>query len=227
MILTDNQRRVLFFVNEYRQNNGIGPSFREILEILDVSSIRSVHVIVEQLTSKGYLENDQAKFRSLKLTNEGRRVLHLDSVKIGFSESFPTYRRGVSETYRKNGVSVLSTNSDLTYNGQRSIRAGGTTIQNSDSGIVLTDSKTKELPNNGAGNGNHPFLNFQNSTINMPLSSLDIDRIEKATSEYEYLLPVALSFVLIALFDKGSILWFFILTISILFTKKFNKLFKE
>ena len=69
MNLTPKQLRVLDFVRQYRENHGYSPTMQEIADELGVSKV-TVFEHVEALVSKGALERDPNKARSLLPVDE-------------------------------------------------------------------------------------------------------------------------------------------------------------
>lgn len=67
MNLTPKQLRVLDFVKDFRENQGFSPTMQEIADDLGVSKV-TVFEHVEALVSKGALERDPNKARSLSPT---------------------------------------------------------------------------------------------------------------------------------------------------------------
>lgn len=67
--LTKKQAEILDFVRRFIDNHGYSPSYREIGEAFELSSVATVAEHINTLQNKGYLENsDPGNARSLQLT---------------------------------------------------------------------------------------------------------------------------------------------------------------
>jgi len=67
MAITKRQRQVYDFISEFVQKNGYSPSFEEIGEGLNLSSLATVHKHVSNLEKKGLLTRDYNRSRSIDL----------------------------------------------------------------------------------------------------------------------------------------------------------------
>src|SRR6266478_6068088 len=67
MAITRRQRQVYDFISEFVQKNGYSPSFEEIGEGLDLSSLATVHKHISNLEKKGLLTRDYNRSRSIDL----------------------------------------------------------------------------------------------------------------------------------------------------------------
>lgn len=56
--LTKNEKRILEFITEYSEDQGVAPTFVEIQEHFGYKAINSVQQYVKQLKSKGHLETE-------------------------------------------------------------------------------------------------------------------------------------------------------------------------
>jgi repressor LexA len=65
MALTKRQRQVYEFIAGFVQKNGYSPSFEEIGEGLDLSSLATVHKHITNLEKKGLLRRDYNRSRSI------------------------------------------------------------------------------------------------------------------------------------------------------------------
>ena len=70
MILTDNQRTVLKFIQQYIASNGISPKLQEIAEGIGISSRGVAHRYVQALVDTGFLAIDKGKHRGIHLLKE-------------------------------------------------------------------------------------------------------------------------------------------------------------
>ena len=71
--LTKRQYAVFAFIAGFIVDKGYSPSFDEIGNGMDLSSLATVHKHIKTLTTKGYLTHDYNRSRSLKLTDEAER----------------------------------------------------------------------------------------------------------------------------------------------------------
>lgn len=72
--LTPKQKAVLDFIVEYRQEQGFAPSFREIAHALRLASPSTVHVHIQALKQRGYLQQkDDSSPRDLAPTDRAVR----------------------------------------------------------------------------------------------------------------------------------------------------------
>lgn len=71
--LSRRQQDVYDFVRLYIENNGYGPSIREIANNLMMASVSTAHTHVEKLILKGYLSNKSGGPRTLTLTKKGEQ----------------------------------------------------------------------------------------------------------------------------------------------------------
>jgi repressor LexA len=67
MAITRRQRQVYDFISEFVQRNGYSPSFEEIGQGLELSSLATVHKHISNLEKKGLLTRDYNRSRSIDL----------------------------------------------------------------------------------------------------------------------------------------------------------------
>lgn len=67
MAITKRQRQVYDFISEFVQKNGYSPSFEEIGQGLELSSLATVHKHISNLEKKGLLTRDYNRSRSIDL----------------------------------------------------------------------------------------------------------------------------------------------------------------
>lgn len=67
MALTKRQREVYDFIKAFIECMGYSPSFEEIGESLELSSLATVHKHISNLESKGLLKRDYNRSRSIEL----------------------------------------------------------------------------------------------------------------------------------------------------------------
>ncbi len=66
--LTKRQKEILDFIQDFLRDHGYAPSFREIAEYFELSSVSTVAEHISSLKGKGYLESEENMARSLQLT---------------------------------------------------------------------------------------------------------------------------------------------------------------
>jgi len=68
--LTKKQSEILRFISDYVKEYDYAPSYREIGEHFKISSPATIHQHIQTLKSKGFLDVDAQKARSIELTNK-------------------------------------------------------------------------------------------------------------------------------------------------------------
>ena len=66
--LTKRQKETLDFIQHFIAEHGYAPSFREIADYFELSSVATVAEHIQTLKHKGYLESEENMARSLQLT---------------------------------------------------------------------------------------------------------------------------------------------------------------
>ncbi len=66
--LTKRQRQILDYLEHFIEESGYAPSYREIAEYFELSSVATVAEHIESLSVKGYLQRQTNEARSLQLT---------------------------------------------------------------------------------------------------------------------------------------------------------------
>ena len=69
MALTEKQKKVLAFIEQFAQENGYPPSVREIGTAVGLTSTATVHGYLERLEKKGYLDRAALKTRAMRVVN--------------------------------------------------------------------------------------------------------------------------------------------------------------
>src|SRR3979411_197930 len=80
MAITKRQRQVYDFLQEFIQRNGYSPSFEEIGQGLELSSLATVHKHISNLEKKGLLTRDYNRSRSIDLIPPKGRLKQAMSV---------------------------------------------------------------------------------------------------------------------------------------------------
>lgn len=69
MALTEKQKRVLEFIEQFTKEQGYPPSVREIGAAVGLTSTATVHGYLERLEKKGYLDRAALKTRAMKVVH--------------------------------------------------------------------------------------------------------------------------------------------------------------
>jgi repressor LexA len=80
--LSERQRRIVAFLNEYVKENGYPPSIREIGAAAGISSTSVVSYNLKRLEEKGYISRDREVSRGLKLVTAGIQAISQDVIRI-------------------------------------------------------------------------------------------------------------------------------------------------
>lgn len=71
---------ILEYLNSYQDENGYPPSIREIGDRINVSSTSQVSFYLNKLREKEYIEKNDHKSRSLRITEEGMKLLGIEQI---------------------------------------------------------------------------------------------------------------------------------------------------
>jgi repressor LexA len=80
--LSERQKRIVEFLNEYVGKNGYPPSIREIGAAAGISSTSVVSYNLKRLEDKGYISRDKEVSRGLKLATQGRQTVSQALVRV-------------------------------------------------------------------------------------------------------------------------------------------------
>jgi len=83
MALTKKQRKILDYVESFVENNGYSPSYEEIAQAFDYSSLATVHEHLTNLETKGFLRKNYNKSRSLEVVRTDPNSLALEIPLLG------------------------------------------------------------------------------------------------------------------------------------------------
>lgn len=72
--LSEKQRAVLRFIEEFVGEKAYAPSYREMAEALELKSLSSIHKHVQALIRKGHLEMEERGARSVALPKSGEKL---------------------------------------------------------------------------------------------------------------------------------------------------------
>ncbi|WP_342535699.1 helix-turn-helix domain-containing protein [Lysinibacillus sp. FSL K6-1151] len=68
--LGDRKKQIIQFINDFRQQNTYAPTVREIADGVNLSSVSTVQRHLTSLVEKGYIEMEQFKPRTIRLTDK-------------------------------------------------------------------------------------------------------------------------------------------------------------
>src|SRR3954454_22925592 len=83
MALTKKQRQILDYVEGFVESNGYSPSYEEIAQAFDYSSLATVHEHLTNLEKKGLLRKNYNKSRSLEVVRTDPNSLALEIPLLG------------------------------------------------------------------------------------------------------------------------------------------------
>ena len=89
MALTRRQREVLDFISQFVDSRGYSPSFEEIAEGVQLSSLATVHKHIGNLEAKGLLKRDYNRARSIDLVKPKQQVRKSMVAAAGVSAGLP------------------------------------------------------------------------------------------------------------------------------------------
>ncbi len=83
MKLTKKQLAVLTFIEDFEEEKGYSPSYREIMTGLELSSVSAVAEHIDNLVSKGVLKKNPGEARSLEVLDyKHEKTVELFKVKM-------------------------------------------------------------------------------------------------------------------------------------------------
>ncbi len=84
--ITKKQQAVLDFIQDFTDENGYTPSYREIMAGLDLSSVSAVAEHIDNLVEKGILKKNPGEARSLEILDY-RHTETVELFKLGLSRA--------------------------------------------------------------------------------------------------------------------------------------------
>ncbi|NLC67412.1 MAG: transcriptional repressor LexA [Clostridiaceae bacterium] len=72
--ITDNQRKILEFINKEVKEKGYPPSVREICRAVGFKSTSTVHAYLQRLKKAGYIQKDPLKTRAIKIIGNSNEI---------------------------------------------------------------------------------------------------------------------------------------------------------
>lgn len=72
--LTKRQSELLKFIREYRRQNGVSPSYREMAKALSLNSSSGIHRLIQGLESRGAIKSLSMHPRSVIPTDEPNEI---------------------------------------------------------------------------------------------------------------------------------------------------------
>lgn len=64
--LSDNELKVVYYIQDYMEDNGFSPTIREICSETGIRSTSTVHQLLTQLKDRGLITNDRRSGRTLR-----------------------------------------------------------------------------------------------------------------------------------------------------------------
>lgn len=96
-MLTQKQRDLLLFINDYIQRTGLSPSFEEMKEGLDLKSKSGIHRLINALEERGFLERLPNKARALEVKKLPENAISGSSKKNKSLRDMPPHANANSE----------------------------------------------------------------------------------------------------------------------------------
>jgi hypothetical protein len=129
--MTENQKKLLQFVSNYRLKYANSPTLREITAGIGVFDNKSVLGIITALVNYGYLKKENKKSRSILLTDKALNFLGVYSFPIQYQEWVSILGQlRQSVTFVKDSVSVSLPAYDFIGYGDGTIKSNGTNLLN-------------------------------------------------------------------------------------------------
>lgn len=112
--MTEKRKKLLEYINCYRSQNGGSPTIREMALGAGLADSKSVFRILDSLIEKGYLEKEEYKARSLRLTEQALDYLGTTALVLRYTLNQPA-------------VAVMMSGHSVSY-GQSSIDTDATSV---------------------------------------------------------------------------------------------------
>lgn len=96
--LKDRHKQILQVIEDYREEHGYAPSYREICNLTDITSTSMVNYYLEQLEDMGYIERQENISRSLKLK---------ETTQEKFGKAVGKFNRTVDQVSRMVNIPVV------------------------------------------------------------------------------------------------------------------------
>lgn len=147
--LTQNQLHLLLYINQYQRNHGKPPTFKEMVNGISISDNRSLLGIIQNLIQKRLLLKENKKSRSVRLTNDGQRLI---GTTFNYTPTYSPYRLKQQNHFPEDTVTVvMSSSGTLSYEASKVGTSG--TSRNGSSEPLIDSSKSGLIQqyNNGTG----------------------------------------------------------------------------
>lgn len=112
--MTEKRKKLLEYINRYRSENGGSPTIREMAFGAGIADSKSVFRMLDSLIDGGYLEKEEHKARSLRLTEQALNHLGATALVLRYAVDQP-------------GVAVVMSGHSVSY-GRSSINTDATSI---------------------------------------------------------------------------------------------------
>lgn len=80
--LTEKQKEILDFINDYREENNISPTIEEIRKKLKLKAVSTIHEHINNLIEKGHLSKNDNSARSITPKEKTRKIIDIPIVGI-------------------------------------------------------------------------------------------------------------------------------------------------
>ena len=115
MALTKRQKQVLDFLAEFIAENHYSPSFEEIAQSMNLSSVATVHKHLQVLQEKGYLNRSFNRSRALEITPK-----YYDEIRTN-RQKLSSFHRGVDDLSTPLVGAIAAGQPLETYEGQETL----------------------------------------------------------------------------------------------------------
>ena len=106
--LTSKQNEILTVIKKFVANKGYAPTIRELCKLCNLSSTATMFVHLKNLTSKGYINQTENKFRTIELNVPNEYVIKNENVIPSGSPALVNPINIGIEEQEQNGVTVPS-----------------------------------------------------------------------------------------------------------------------
>lgn len=137
LYMTENQKKLLRFINNYRLKHAGSPTLREMVKGIGVSDNKSILGIIKSLAEQGYLVKQEKKSRGVFLTDKALKFLRISIMPIKYKKE-PSILDKLKhpDDLTRNSVTVsLPVTESLSY-GDKSFKTDGTNLDESIISIV-------------------------------------------------------------------------------------------
>jgi repressor LexA len=159
-MLTQKQRDLLLFINEYTQKTGLSPSFEEMKHGLDLKSKSGIHRLINALVERGFLERLPNKARALEVK---KLPENMPQPRAAAAPLRPDPKAGVKPNFKQKHLNSMGARPQPQYDDMTGGSYGGANV-----------SEVVSLPIYGKIAAGTPIeaLRHEHDTIDMPVHML-------------------------------------------------------